>query len=134
MHAGIQHCKHPAATPVQAVPDDSGPSSALTFPPKQMMLAMRSLEDEVLDLRVEAAIADNHMARLNNPAVARRIAALVQLSGAAVAAGEGEGGGAAQGGGTGAAGVGGGVGGAGVGVAEAMEVDGVGPEGGEGAS
>jgi hypothetical protein len=45
-----------------------------------MLLAARSLEDEVLELRAGAAVAANALTRLANPALARRIDSLVALS------------------------------------------------------
>jgi hypothetical protein len=51
-----------------------------------MMLAMHSLEDDLLDVRLQTAVADNHLVRLGGAAAARGIEDLARRADALLAA------------------------------------------------
>lgn len=49
------------------------------------MLELRALEDDVVEVRLEAALAADRLGRLDNAMVARRVKALAEAAGAAAA-------------------------------------------------
>jgi len=52
-----------------------------------MLLAMHSIEDEIVDMRLQAALAGNQLTRIDNVLVARSISDLTARSAALLAAG-----------------------------------------------
>ncbi len=66
-----------------------------------MILESQSMREEVMELRVKAALASNRLVRLDSPMLRDRVAALRQQAAAVAAAGQGQGGAAGGGGGDG---------------------------------